>query len=57
MAEEYLRRALLISHGNASVFFTSPVSVGTLLIALVLLVSILLPSFRRVREEGLAEVD
>jgi TctA family transporter len=57
MAEEYLRRALLISHGNASVFFTSPVSIGTLLIAAVLLVSILLPSFRRVREEGLQEVD
>jgi TctA family transporter len=57
MAEEYLRRALLISHGNATVFFTSPVSIATLLVAAVLLVSILLPSFRRVREEGLQEVD
>ena len=57
MAEEFLRRSLLISHGDATVFFTSPVSMGTLLIAAVLLVSILLPAFRRAREEGLVEAD
>ncbi|WP_172124619.1 MULTISPECIES: tripartite tricarboxylate transporter permease [unclassified Devosia] len=57
MAEEYLRRALLISHGDATVFVTSPVSVATLLIAAVLLVSILLPAFRKVRQDGLQEVD
>lgn len=57
MAEEYLRRTLLISHGDASVFFTSPVSAGTLLIAVLLLVSLVSPQFKRVREEGLQEVD
>lgn len=57
MAEEYLRRALLISQGDASVFFTSPLSLGTLIVAGLLLLSIISPRFRKVREEGLQEVD
>ncbi len=57
MAEEYLRRALLISHGDASVFFTSPLSLGTLIVAALLLLSIISPRFRKVREEGLQEAD
>ncbi|CDZ26869.1 tripartite tricarboxylate transporter permease [Neorhizobium galegae] len=57
MAEEYLRRTLLISHGDASVFFTSPLSLGTLVVAALLLLSIVSPRFRKVREEGLQEVD
>ncbi len=57
MAEEYLRRTLLISHGDASVFVTHPVSLVTLLISAALLLSIVLPSFRRVRAEGLQEAD
>ena len=57
MAEEYLRRTLLISHGDASVFVTHPVSLVTLLISAALLLSIVLPSFRRVRAEGLHEAD
>lgn len=57
MAEEYLRRTLLISHGDASVFFTSPLSLGILVIAGLLLLSILSPNFRKVREERLQEAD
>ena len=57
MAEEYLRRTLLISHGDASVFFTSPLSLGTLVVAALLLLSIVSPRFRKVREEGLQDVD
>lgn len=57
MAEEYLRRALLISHGDPSVFLTSPLSLGTLVIAALLLLSIISPRFRKVREEGLQEAD
>ncbi|MCK8779231.1 tripartite tricarboxylate transporter permease [Rhizobium sp. NTR19] len=57
MAEEYLRRALLISHGDASVFFTSPLSLMTLIVAALLLLSIISPRFRKVREEGLQEAD
>jgi TctA family transporter len=51
MAEEYLRRTLLLSHGDASVFFTRPVSLITLLIALVLVISIVSPRFRGVRQQ------
>ena len=57
MAEEYLRRTLLLSHGDATVFFTSPVSLGTLIVAALLLLSIVSPAFRRVREEGLQEAE
>ena len=57
MAEEYLRRALLLSHGDASVFVTSPLSLITLIAAALLLLSIVSPRFRRVREEGLQEAD
>ena len=57
MAEEYLRRTLLLSHGDATVFFTSPLSLGTLIVAALLLLSIVSPAFRRVREEGLQEAD
>lgn len=57
MAEEYLRRTLLISHGDASVLFTSPLSLGILVIAGLLLLSILSPNFRKVREERLQEAD
>ncbi|CAH1651909.1 tripartite tricarboxylate transporter permease [Chelatococcus asaccharovorans] len=57
MAEEYLRRTLLLSHGDASVFLTSPLSLGTLVIAALLVVSILSPRLRAVRDEGLQEAD
>lgn len=50
MAEEYLRRALLLSHGDATVFFTRPVSLVTLLIAVALIFSIVSPRFRGVRK-------
>lgn len=57
MAEEYLRRALLLSHGDASVFVTSPVSLVTLIVAVLLVFSIVSPRFRKVREEALLEAD
>jgi len=57
MAEEYLRRTLLISHGDATVFVTHPVSLVTLVVSAALLLSIVLPSFRRVRAESLQEAD
>ena len=57
MAEEYLRRTLLISHGDATVFFTSPISLVVLVVTALLLLSILSPRFRKVREEGLQEAD
>ena len=49
MMEENLRRALLLSHGDPSVFITSPLSAGMLLMAVGLLVIVLLPAIRKKR--------
>ena len=55
MMEEYLRRALLISLGDPIVLVTSPISLGFLLAAAGLLVSIAVPLIRSKREEALKE--
>jgi putative tricarboxylic transport membrane protein len=55
MMEEHLRRALLISLGDPSVFVTSPLSAAFLLAALALLVSIAVPLVRAKRDEALQE--
>jgi TctA family transporter len=55
LMEENLRRAMLISKGNPSVFVTSPLSLAMLLSAAVLLAIVLLPSVRRKRSEVFAE--
>ena len=55
MMEEYLRRALLLSRGDLSVFITHPISAGLLLAALALLVPIGLPNIRKKREEAFQE--
>lgn len=55
MMEEYLRRALLLSRGDFSVFVTRPISATMLVIALVSLVVVLLPSIRAKREEAFQE--
>eukprot|EP01031_Cornospumella_fuschlensis_P006770 gene6770-8423_t len=43
MMEEYLRRALLLSRGDWSVFLTRPLSAGLLAAAVLLLVVVLMP--------------
>jgi putative tricarboxylic transport membrane protein len=55
MMEEYLRRALLLSRGDWSVFVTRPLSGGLLAAAVMLLVIVLLPSIRSKREEAFVE--
>ncbi|MDP2076292.1 tripartite tricarboxylate transporter permease [Hydrogenophaga sp.] len=55
MMEEYLRRALLISRGDWSVFVTRPISASLLAAALLLLVIVLLPSIKKKREEAFVE--
>lgn len=52
LMEENLRRALLLSRGDATVFFTSPLSCTFLIIAAVLLAMVLIPSFQKTREEA-----
>jgi TctA family transporter len=55
MMEENLRRALLLSRGDPSVFVTRPLSLVMLLLAAGLIVLIVLPNFRKTREEAFVE--
>lgn len=55
MMEEYLRRALLLSRGDWSVFVTRPISAGLLVVATLLLVIVLLPAVKSKREEAFVE--
>ncbi len=55
MMEENLRRALLLSRGDWSVFVTRPLSAGLLLGAVALLVIVLLPTVKSKREEAFQE--
>jgi putative tricarboxylic transport membrane protein len=57
MLEEHLRRALIISGGDPSVFVTRPISAGLLLLAVVALLVVSLPTAVKKREEVFAETD
>lgn len=53
--EENFRRAMLLSRGDASVFFTSPLSGSLLAVAAIAVILIALPKFRATREVALKE--
>src|SRR4029450_2561484 len=55
LMEENLRRAMLIARGDATVFFTRPISGGLLAVAIVLLILAVLPMIRKRREEVFVE--
>jgi TctA family transporter len=55
MMEEYLRRAMVLSRGNAMVFIERPISATMLVLAVIGLVVVLLPSIRKKREEAFQE--
>ncbi len=55
MMEENMRRALLISRGDWSVFVTRPLSASLLAVAALLLVIVLLPAVKSKREEAFVE--
>jgi len=55
LMEENLRRAMLIARGDATVFFTKPISSGLLITAITLLVVAALPKIRRRRDEVFVE--
>ncbi len=55
MMEEYLRRALLIAKGDATVLITRPISATMLVLAACLLVLVLLPAFGRTRDAAFKE--
>jgi putative tricarboxylic transport membrane protein len=55
MLESNLKRAMLLAKGDATTFISRPVSAGLLLIAVLLLVTVILPQFRKKREEVFTE--
>jgi TctA family transporter len=52
LMEENLRRALMLSDGDPTIFIRQPISAGLLLAAAALFIFIILPSLRKVREEA-----
>ena len=57
MMEEYLRRALLLSRGDPTVFITRPISAVMLTMAVVALIVVLSPAIQKKREEAFQEED
>jgi putative tricarboxylic transport membrane protein len=55
LMEQYLRRAMLISRGDATVFITEPVSLCFLIASMLLLLVIAIPMVQRKREEVMQE--
>jgi putative tricarboxylic transport membrane protein len=55
LMEENLRRAMLLSRGDAFVFFQKPISASFLVISIVLLAIVALPNIRKRREEVFVE--
>jgi TctA family transporter len=55
MMEENLRRALLLSRGDPTVFLTRPISAGLLIAAVLLVLLIALPNVKKKREEAFQE--
>ncbi len=53
--EENLRRSLLMSRGDPSVFVTEPISLAFLAVAAGLLLVVAAPTIRRKREEAMQE--
>src|ERR1044071_6998915 len=55
MMEKYLRLAMLISRGDWSVFFTRPISLTLLVLAVLAMATVLIPAFSKTREEAFRE--
>jgi putative tricarboxylic transport membrane protein len=55
MMEENLRRAMLISRGDATVFLTRPLSLALLIVAALVLLTVVAPAIRKKREEAFQE--
>jgi TctA family transporter len=55
LLEEYLRRALIISRGDPTVFLTRPVSLALLILAVLAFVIAVVPTIRRKREDVFEE--
>jgi TctA family transporter len=52
LMEENLRRALLISRGDPTVFFTRPISLGFMIASAVILITMIMPAIRKKKIEA-----
>ena len=57
LLEEHLRRAMIISRGDPSIFITRPISATLLVLALAAVLVAVLPSIRKKRAEVFVEED
>lgn len=57
MLEEHFRRAMLISNGDATVFFTRPLSAFLLVVAALVLLAVAMPSINKKRNDVFVEGD
>jgi TctA family transporter len=55
LMEENLRRALLISRGDPTVFFTRPISLGFMIASILILIAMVLPAMRKKKQQALEE--
>jgi putative tricarboxylic transport membrane protein len=55
MMEEHLRRTMLLSRGDPTIFLRRPISLGILIVAMIALAAALLPAIRAKREEAFKE--
>jgi len=55
LMEENLRRAMLLSRGDPTVFLTKPISAGFMIASVLLLLAVALPALRKKREEVFVE--
>ena len=55
MMEEYLRRALLLSHSDPLVFVQRPISATMLALAFAAMIAVMLPALRKKREDAFHE--
>ena len=57
LREQHLRRAMIISQGDPSIFFVRPISLALLVAAAIALAVAVLPAIRRKREVVFLEED
>ncbi len=57
MVEEHFRRAMLISQGDATVFFTRPISLALMLLAIGLAATMFVPSLLSLRKDVFADAE
>ena len=55
LMEENLRRAMILSRGDPTIFLTRPISATLLVLACIVILLIVLPQFRKTREEAFVE--